>query len=204
MISFPPNLSIAVKPSKVAISAPASSPLHALVEAAFEHPVGAWNQHVAARTATRRVVDDDVAAFPDQAVDATVDVGVARRLVVRPARVQRGDASARLEGAMYRFRDLIRLGRQVRIDSFDAMPPVGATVTITFLVAIIFSPFVELRSLHQRAAALRERAKRLLGRNGVDELEEIPRTVALGRRLGLHQVYGMQRPPVGPDGAFAE
>src|SRR3712207_7705020 len=54
--------------------------LQALVEVAFEHAVRARQQHVAGGAAAGGVVEHDVAALADQAVDAAVDRSEERRV----------------------------------------------------------------------------------------------------------------------------
>src|SRR3954465_11068729 len=94
---------------------PGIQALQSLLEVVLVHAIGTRNQHVAARPAAGGVVDHDIAPLADQAVDALVDFGIARRLIIGAARVERCNRSARLPGAMNRFGDFLGLGRQVRI-----------------------------------------------------------------------------------------
>ncbi|MNI16440.1 hypothetical protein D3C73_697740 [compost metagenome] len=79
--------------------------------------------HVAMHAATGGVVQHDVATLADALVHVAVDGGVARGLVVGPARVQRHHAGARVVAAVNVLGDFSGLGRQMRVLGLECHAP---------------------------------------------------------------------------------
>src|ERR1700757_259486 len=57
---------------------------------------------------------------------------------------------------------------------------------------------------YERAAAVTERPKSLLGRDGRGHLEHVPFVFGFLRRFDLQQIHGVHRATVLPDGHMAE
>jgi hypothetical protein len=99
--------------------------LEPLLEEDLATPVDSRADHVSVHAAAGGVVDDDVASLAHQLVDAPVDQGVTRCLVVRTSGVQRGDARSEAAALGHDLGDLLRLCRKVRADVLARHPAGG-------------------------------------------------------------------------------